>query len=27
MSHYKTQADCERAGGKWQASTSTCQSK
>jgi hypothetical protein len=25
LSQYKTKADCEKAGGQWQATTSTCQ--
>jgi hypothetical protein len=24
MSQYKTKADCEKNGGQWQATTSTC---
>jgi hypothetical protein len=27
MSQYKTRTDCEKNGGQWQASTSTCSAK
>jgi hypothetical protein len=27
LSQHKTQADCESAGGQWQATTSSCQKK
>jgi len=27
MSQYKTKSDCEKNGGQWQVSTSTCSSK
>jgi hypothetical protein len=27
MSQYKTKAECEKNGGQWQASSSTCTTK